>query len=214
MISIEISGPTLPQRMTYTPNQIRGMAGHVINKCIVGAGIGGFVTKDISNVLAYLMSRFYHPYLIYRMHPTLLCITRYCLTGAVEAPSSAFLTVSVTAAGPTAPSPGNFDPTIPTVFAGYLAGAGTVRLGGSPSSLRYLSLVPIFQQRASTMRRGGTTPWWSNVPPGSQQMSYSCDPNLGSPSTLDCSRLRYSLDNKADNIQLGQGEVKFISSGK
>ena len=80
MISVEAAGPTLPQSMVYSPNQIRAIASHVITKCVAEAGVGGYATKDISNMLDYLMSPGYNPFLPYRMYSTLSYITRYHLT--------------------------------------------------------------------------------------------------------------------------------------
>ena len=52
-ISIEMAGPVEGSYYHIAPSTIRGLAGWVWEKCIIGKGIGGFVT--------YGMSRFIDP---------------------------------------------------------------------------------------------------------------------------------------------------------
>ena len=41
--------------MTITPNDIRGMAGWVIDQCVHrGGGIGGFITGSLDNLVDYI----------------------------------------------------------------------------------------------------------------------------------------------------------------
>ena len=55
MISIDVAGPVLPTEMYFSPNEIRGMASWVIQQCVSArAGMGGFITKDLNNMLSYL----------------------------------------------------------------------------------------------------------------------------------------------------------------
>lgn len=57
MISVEVAGPAVPSTMNLIPNEIRGMAGWVIERCVIeGAGSGGFVTKDISNLIRVIVN--------------------------------------------------------------------------------------------------------------------------------------------------------------
>lgn len=55
-IWIEIAGPATPQIYKAIPDEIRGMAGWVVDQCVDGSagGFGGFATKDISNLAAYV----------------------------------------------------------------------------------------------------------------------------------------------------------------
>ena len=55
-IWVEIAGPATPQIYEAVPNEIRGMAGWVVDQCVDsnGRGYGGFATKDISQLTAYV----------------------------------------------------------------------------------------------------------------------------------------------------------------
>ena len=51
---MEVAGPNLPPTFSIPPDEIKGMAGYVIQQC-VQSGTGGFITKNFSNMLDYLM---------------------------------------------------------------------------------------------------------------------------------------------------------------
>ncbi len=55
-IWIEVAGPATPQIYDAVPNEIRGMAAWVIEQCVgeIGGGYGGFATKDINTLTAYV----------------------------------------------------------------------------------------------------------------------------------------------------------------
>ena len=64
------------------------------------------------------------------------------------------------------------------------------------------------------MQRGGSSPWWTRSNADSDEMTYECDGNLGSPQEVDCAQVEYQLDGLSDTIQIGPGEVKFLSSSE
>ena len=70
MVSLELSGPASLQTIELRPNDIRGMAGYVIDDCVrAGGGQGGFVTGLLQGMIDYALdpsSRF--PYLPYRKY--------------------------------------------------------------------------------------------------------------------------------------------------
>ena len=54
-ITFEIAGPSLsPFLSPLIPDDIRGMAGWVIDQCVTRSGIGGFVTNKIINMVNYI----------------------------------------------------------------------------------------------------------------------------------------------------------------
>ena len=56
-ISVEHAGPDFaaPTTIRIIPDEIRGMAGHVIDQCVLYEnGIGGFVTKGFAHLLEYI----------------------------------------------------------------------------------------------------------------------------------------------------------------
>ena len=55
MISVEIAGPTSIHTYSAVPNDIRGMAGWLQAECVAASGRGGFITRDIANLLGYVM---------------------------------------------------------------------------------------------------------------------------------------------------------------
>ena len=55
-IWVEVAGPAIPRIYQVVPDEIRGMAGWVLAQCVGGSGEGhgGFATKDISKLTAYI----------------------------------------------------------------------------------------------------------------------------------------------------------------
>jgi len=53
-ISVEIAGPVDIGEVQLIPNEIRGMAGYLANRCIGSRGTGGFITKGIQGLVDYV----------------------------------------------------------------------------------------------------------------------------------------------------------------
>ena len=56
MISVEVASPTSTHTYMTAPNDIRGMVGWLQTERVAASGRGGFVTKDVANLLGYAMS--------------------------------------------------------------------------------------------------------------------------------------------------------------
>ena len=55
-ISVEAAGPTTTPAANMIPDHIRGFAGWIINRCVVGArGLGGFMTLGLSDLITFLL---------------------------------------------------------------------------------------------------------------------------------------------------------------
>lgn len=108
------------------------------------------------------------------------------------------------------PEPGDKDPSIPERIYKYLSLISQSAQGAL--KLRYLTLALGFSQRADSMHRGGEEPWWKIV--AADKMTYECDSKLGSPKAIDCTQVRSQLGATSDSVQVGAGEVRFLSSSK
>lgn len=81
--------------------------------------------------------------------------------------------------------------------------------------LRLQAVASYFSFSGATLERrvSPTTPWWQR-PSQPNEMTYDCDAGLGGPKVVDCTQLQYQLGVKSDNLQIGAGEVRFLSSSK
>ena len=68
--------------------------------------------------------------------------------------------------------------------------------------------------QVQSMRRGGTTPWWT-LPLQKSEMTYECDSSLGSPPIVDCTQVEWQqLGAASDSLTLGPGKVTFFHSSE
>lgn len=109
------------------------------------------------------------------------------------------------------PEPGDNDPSVPLRVANYLStlyysAQGTLKI-------RYASLALGFHRQSESMHRGGRTTWWAGGQ-AADDMTYECDSKLGSPKVFDCTQVHSQLGATSDSVQVGAGEVKFLSSSK
>ena len=127
--------------------------------------------------------------------------------------SAHFLTVSVKSRVFPDPQSGNTHPAIPIFIAEYLSG----RMSGVTNAVRsklgeIVHRMVIVSQK---MTPGGKTPWWQQVPDSADKMTYECDSKLGSPMEQDCANIEFGgLGADDDTISVGEGIVKFLSSGQ
>ncbi|KAL8704871.1 MAG: hypothetical protein Q9201_001987 [Fulgogasparrea decipioides] len=154
-VEYEVAGPHLPQMYGVVPDTIASLAGNVINECVGRAGrVGGFATMDIGKLIDYVVN----PSSALGYYP----------------PSSAFLTVSVTAKSTKKPSPGDYDPIIADTLSGAARDAA-MRLPASGAARRTLvQRSTTFRTRAMRMSTGGLKyPWWGTTASG-DEMSGTC----------------------------------------
>lgn len=152
-IWIEIAGPATPEIYQAVPNAIRGMAKWVIDQCVdgsrSGSGYGGFTTKDISKLTAYVTEP---DTKISQTYPT----------------STAFLTVTVTGLWDQSiwpPSPGNYDPSIAEHLAEVEIDAWNLAAPGSPLRQDLASRQQFFARQSMRMQTGGSSiSWWGSNP--------------------------------------------------
>ena len=216
MISVDVAGPTLPAVMFLRPMDIRGMAAWVVRECVWSpGGMGGYVTKNLNNMISHLSDPTIPPPTVFRKFIT----PKYCFilmdNGKPELPSTAFITVTVSGPSQGRPRPGDLDPILPSYLSGWMYGIwSTWQLRAPSRAGRASDVARVLQIRAAAMHRGGQSPWWTSAALGTDEMAYSCDADLGSPSSVDCAQLDFQTGAASDTIQLGAGETKFLSSSE
>lgn len=127
-----------------------------------------------------------------------------------------FFTVSIR--DPTSPVdlPASEDPAIGEIIAATLRVAAGRAPPGSALQRHYQESESRVAAQILWMSRGGNIAWFEvTLGPKEGTMTYVCDPNLGAPTQVDCSKLEYAqLGASSDNLHVGPGVVKFLSSGK
>ena len=212
LISVEVAGPSRPvQSINIVPDQLRGMASWVLQQCVNNGRLAGFVTYRFSNMLNYISGLQTNLNIPFR---TYISRNVRALSSFELASETYFITVSVTARFRGLPSPGDYDPSVPWVLGDQLQGR-SVRVIGNPSLQQYYGAVSrVYYSLAMGMQGGGEKPWWSHPTLPPDEMTYSCDPKLGDPTPVDCSKLRYELGAGSDILQIEPDNIKFISSGE
>ena len=133
---------------------------------------------------------------------------------ASTAARSAFLTVAVTNRRPNEPSPGNYDPRIPSIMADNVASSERNVFG--EERVRLDGVINDFTMRSRRMTGGGTgNTWWQSNAALANEMTYECDANLGAPTVADCAHIEWSeLGPDEESFSLAEGAVKFLSSSE
>ncbi|KAL9122948.1 MAG: hypothetical protein Q9187_000503 [Circinaria calcarea] len=67
-------------------------------------------------------------------------------------------------------------------------------------------------QAMAMQRSERDVPWWLHHSLAPDEMTYDCDAALGSPKAMDCSKLQNQIRSRAGNVQVGLGEVKYLSA--
>ena len=130
------------------------------------------------------------------------------------ATDSLFITVTVTKTDEEQ-APGDYDPIIP-LFLGFTlnAEAGTT----PPGSLRqhYIEGAARYNSISLQMNTDGDGKLtWYEYKAASDDMTYECDPTLGTPQWTDCSQLEYSkLGASSDTLSVGPGTPKVLTSSE
>ena len=79
-ISVEVAGPAEIMAYTAKPDDIRGLANWLVSQCVShSGGIGGFLTKDIGNLIDYVTAPQTDIYGLFRKIIQIPCCTfRQC----------------------------------------------------------------------------------------------------------------------------------------
>ena len=122
--------------------------------------------------------------------------------------------MSVTNKRPKAPSPGDYDPSVPILVAEDIASSS--RYADSATRARLGRAISDFTMRSQAMSADGSgQTWWTSVPASANEMTYECSPDLGSPAPADCAHVEWSeLGPDDETISLAEGAVKFLSSSR
>ena len=64
------------------------------------------------------------------------------------------------------------------------------------------------------MDQGVPGQWWEHTSKVNDEMTYTCDSKLGSPAATDCIKLLSQLPPGSDKIELGPGNVRFLTLSK
>ena len=113
------------------------------------------------------------------------------------------------------PAPGDDDPTIPLALAQQLKNKEADSKGkavGNPMSWEFFSIAGSME----VFRGESEAPsWWDYQPETtSDDMTYDCDANLGSPRPVDCNKLEYSqLGAGSDTVLISPHVPRILSTG-
>ena len=236
-VAIEPAGPRYgkafgyPSYVTHRPDEIRALAGYVIEKCAhQGQGMGGFVTVGLDAAEKYVSGVINEDWENFKDWND----------GVLN--NGAFLTISINGADRTAFMPGDTDPWVPAYLSKY---AARLAQPFSEKLSQYQFISTAYHWFAETMGRGGTLMWTvlppsnfildqaqdsSEVAPQSDvdpqiegklmdfpgKMSYLCDGNLGGgPNPVDCEKLSWSGLKPPENVEVLQAGVpKFYTEGQ
>lgn len=196
-VSVESAGPNIPPILRMLPKNIRDTAAAVLHKCVQDSGLGGFATYGIKD-------------LVDQVFPL-----QQVRAGALSTLPifTTFITVTISVKGRRLTAPGNYDPGVPESIAQKFTTKYTEATPNSKFELLYGTSVKTWEMKTEDMSRGGTTPWWKPASDASDEMTYECDAGLGSPSSIDCSKIEWSqLGPPSDTVSVGPGRVTFLHS--
>ncbi|MCJ1238670.1 hypothetical protein MMC14_006661 [Varicellaria rhodocarpa] len=201
-VSIEMAGPVEGSLYRIAPSTIRGLAGWVWEQCIIGKGIGGFITYGMSSFIDPIVGS---------------TVSRF---PEMDLPNNAqFITVSLTGPLKRLSSPGNTDPAIPEVVSQKLEDAAGQSPRGSSQWQKFDTTSQVWKLTSQSMQRGSGIPWWSKtISSNPDEMTYECDATLGSPAEADCAQIEWnqlgpwSISPPSDMVSVGPGKVQFLHS--
>ncbi len=141
-ISVEVAGPVDIDQIELIPNEIRGMAGWLANRCTGSRGVGGFVTRGIQGIVDYVTD------------PT-------TNLDAPEYPdNTAFVTVTLSSPPQAASFPGDYDPEM----AYFLRQAEIDAFSRTEPSFHaeIAGRILKYALQGQQMRRLGHIAWWAD----------------------------------------------------
>ena len=185
---MQIAGPFYPpsqfpggytaniQGIQAAPDLVRSLALQIIDRCVLQQnGIGGFGTLGLGNLANLVLSTGVTPSNTLPDHwPR----------------SVGFITVQLSNYRSPNRYPGDTDPYVPIT----IADAVRVHPEAPAHKIRSPSVTTQWNTQAARMSRGGSLPWWS-VPfqsSATDQMSYECSADLGSPDPTDCTQIEWN----------------------
>ena len=114
------------------------------------------------------------------------------------------------------PAPGDGDPRIPLALGQRLADKEEDSKGESIDDSLSSKFLQISAAMDTFVIASNTEMWWDYLPSSSSDdMTYECNAQLGSPHPVDCSKLEYSqLGAESDKIQISQHTPKVLSTGR
>ena len=191
-------------RVSIVPDVVRGLAAFVIAQCVTGAGVGGYATDGLANMIQYILSPQEYPYAAAMAPPFPANLSPFPQTAL-------FFTVTVSDHTNLHRYPPGYDPAIPIML---VSGINDERAtSNNPAYALFTEQV---------LLRGtitGMSPWYGDGGPQlsnaasaiNDDMTYECDASLGSPSMVDCSQIEYSqLGASSDSVSLGPGAGKVF----
>ncbi|KAL8846904.1 MAG: hypothetical protein Q9221_008028 [Calogaya cf. arnoldii] len=211
---VELAGPLgeALDHVALVPDQIRGLAGYVIQECPGGgdqdhnlgssiAGLGGYVTSGFQNIWNWMerSSLFLSP----------------SRAGTIQFSGSRFDHVTVTVQGPLQRSrrAGDTDVNVADKVLGF-----TRQLWDSEESELhrnwYWRLGEKLEAKVAEMSPDREDiNWWEPVGSGRKtEMNYRCLDSVDGPAVADCAKLQY-LGFGEGQIDLDAGESRFLSQG-
>ena len=125
-----------------------------------------------------------------------------------------FVTVSITGHSETNLKPGDTDPVVANALRGYAQEFLETHSDDIKLKEHFSETLERLLIRSWQMKRRGSLNWWS--PQGaSDEMTYTCDADLGSPALVDCAQIQWQgLGPPSDTITIVPGVTKFISQSK
>ncbi|MCJ1256455.1 hypothetical protein MMC24_004276 [Lignoscripta atroalba] len=201
-ISVEYAGPdyAAPSFIDLVPDEIRGMAGYVINQCALqGNGVGGFITGRMADLVGYIR------------------ISGRFNAQPGDRTNVGFVTVTISGPEENLRKPGDTDPAIPLFLTDVeqdMALEGHLNNpNGAAITNHFIASAVRLSMRSQEMRRGGSLKWWETISPPADEMKYECDTKLGSPALVDCTKIEWQrLGPTSETVTLGPAATKFFSS--
>lgn len=142
-ITVDVSGPADIDTIRLVPNEIRGMAAHVANRCIGAQGKAGFITNQIQGLVNFVTD------------PT------SNLDAPNYPPDSVFVTVLVSNLRNANSFPGDYDPQL----AYFLWEVEKAALRRAQPQYRdiFSRRVLRYMAQVSRMTRLGEVAWWDDI---------------------------------------------------
>ncbi|KAL8823065.1 MAG: hypothetical protein Q9191_006211 [Dirinaria sp. TL-2023a] len=217
-VTVELAGPAASNTnsINLVPDQIRGMAGYVIQRCPGGGdmthnyanfagGLGGYVTSGLENILESIeQSNLY-------LNPN----SRLSIIVAPWDDSRAeFVTVTVQKPTSSARKPGDTDIHTANRILGF---ARQLWDGENDPQHKnwYWDLADTLEEKIEEMTPDGNdVSWWEPVDPTStNKMLYTCNNGTDGPAVVDCLKLQYQGLGEG-TADLKQGETRYFNQSK
>ena len=191
------SNPT--QRLIATPDLFRAATSWLIDQCVTPNFLGGFATVSLQSMIDWVAND---------------STTNQQLRDWAVPFTHLFYTITIS--GTVRAFPAEYDPSTAEAIADGVRAKGNVARGNAIenfSNILWRSANTMFAWWEVFKYRAGGQPQGQSLPLSSD-MVYTCDADLGAPSTVDCSQLAYSgiPGAPSDTVVIGPGsETKFIS---